>query len=842
MLGACCIVGCALAFAAEPPFGKEFQFFLEDHCFDCHDGGTTKAGLDLESLAFDSSDPQNLAIWTHVHDRVLSGEMPPKKKARPDADELSAFIKAGTDPILRAWSDIYKRSGRTAGRRLNPTEYEYTLRDLLNAQWLELKDMLPPDAEAHGFDNVADAQEISYIQMSCYLDAAQVAIDRAMLLGSKSKPSTVRVKFGGEGRMYGKGEYAGKGSNETRVVGDWLVLLRQPNNAQAPYDISGKRQREAGWYKFRVRCRAVHFQNGELLPPKRGHVGQLNTSAKRVLGSFDIPEDPEGGVVEFTAWLYEGDGLEYSSSTLDDRNPPPLQKFGIDHPYNAEAIAIDYFEIEGPFTTEACDKDAVQAPSYQALFGDLPTKRWTPESGLQHPERLHIPDLTADKNGLDDPFAFPKDNMMVVAEDPEKDARRLLSSFMERAYRRPVEEAELERCLTFATEAIARKACFQDAMRPAFTAALCSPDFLYFRESPGKLDGYALASRLSYFLWRSLPDEALISAAKADELGDKEGLLAQMNRMLADPKADRFIADFTGQWLDLNAIYETSPDQNLYPEYFCDTHLIDSAVAETRATFREMLAEDLPASTVVDSDFLMINERLATLYEIDGIRGSKLRPVKLPPASPRGGIITQASVLKVTANGLTTSPVVRGVWVLDRLLGNHPPPPPPSAGSIDPDTRGTTTVREQLAKHSTAESCATCHVHIDPPGFALENFDVMGSWRDNYRSFEDGEKVERKFALRDVKYKTGLPVNASGKTEEGQDFSDIHDFRKYLLSKEEMVSKNLANRLLTFSTGAGITLADREEISRILNDTKPSGHGLRSMLAEIITSNTFLSK
>ena len=199
-------------------------------------------------------------------------------------------------------------------------------------------------------------------------------------------------------------------------------------------------------------------------------------------------------------------------------------------------------------------------------------------------------------------------------------------------------------------------------------------------------------------------------------------------------------------------------------------------------------------------------------------------------------------MLKVSANGLTTSPVVRGVWILDRILGNHPPPPPPGAGSIDPDTRGATTVREQLAKHSTAESCATCHVHIDPPGFALESFDVMGSWRDRYRSFDEGIPVKMEVAGKQVDFKLGPPVDSSGETAEGDSFRNIHEFRDYLLSKEPEIAGNLVERLLTFATGAGVTFADREEVNRILKATEPSGHGLRSIIKEIITSETFLSK
>ncbi len=834
--------GCAHMSAAEHPFGEKTRFFLEDHCFDCHDGATSKGGLNLEDFDFQSADPENLAILTHVHDRALSGEMPPKKKDRPDPAELSAFVKATADPLLKGWTERYTSEGRTVARRLNPTEYEYTLRDLLHAPWLEIKATLPPDPEKYGFDNVAAAQEISYIQMGRFLEAAEIAVDSAMLLRPQVKPKNERVDWQELGRMYGKGELEGKGSRETRVVGDWLVILRQPNESQSPFHISGKRSREPGWYKFRVRCAGVKFHNGELLPPTKGHVATINTTAKRNLATFDVPPGPQGGVVEFVAWQHENDGLEFFCASLDDRLQPSIKKFPWGHPYTGDGIAVDWFEIEGPYATEDCDPTVTTSPSYARLFGDLPVKRWTPKSGLKPPGQLHIPDLTANAHGVSHPFRLPEKNSMVVSENPEADAARLLREFMESAYRRPVEQAEFQRCLAFAIAAIGEKHCFQDAMRPAYQAALCSPDFLYLQEIPGPLDDHAIASRLSYFLWRSLPDEKLRALADTGRLSDRATYLAEIDRMLADPKTSRFINDFTDQWLDLKAVNDTAPDRYLYPEYYGDVHLTESALAETRETFAKMLRENLPASTVIDSDFAIVNERLAKLYGLAPVKGMEMRPVELPAGSPRGGILTQASVLKVSANGLTSSPVTRGVWVLDRLLGNHPPPPPPSAGGIDPDTRGTTTIREQLAKHSTSESCAVCHVHIDPPGFALESFDVMGGWRDHYRAFDQGEPVKKVVAGKEVVYKTASPVDSSGITAEGQAFAGIHEFRNYLLSKEEKVARNLAERLVTFATGAGITFVDRPEISRVLEATENSEHGLRSMVREILLSDVFLRK
>ena len=742
--------------------------------------------------------------------------------------------------MTRAWSERYARSGRTIARRLNPTEFENTLRELLAAPWLELRAMLPPDPVIHGFDNLAEGQEISYVQLARFLDAAEVAIDSAMMLRPDTPTSNVRLWFGEEGRLRGKGEFAGKGTGDSRLVDEWVVLLRQPNSAQAPWRIDNKRQHEPGWYRFRVRCKAVTYHNGRLLPPERGQVAAINTAAKRVLGSFDVP--PEGGVVEFNGWQHQDDHLEFHCSTLDDRNA------GKDPatPYHANGIAVDYFEIEGPFPDPECrrDPEASRWPpeSYRRLFGDLRTAPWTEDSGVKPPARLHIPDLTANNHGLRDPFMPPPGRMMVVSEDPRQDAERLLRDFLRRAYRRPADESEVRRCLAFALEAIEQKACFQDAMRLAYKAALVSPDFLYFRERPGRLDDHAIASRLAYFLWRSPPDGALIEAADAGRLGTREGLLHAFDRLLDDPKSARFVGDFTGHWLDLHRIHDTAPDRYLYPEHFCDTHAVDSAVAESEATFAAMLREDLPASTVVSADFAMINERLAEIYEIEGVRGKEIRRVPLAEGSPRGGFLTQAGVLKVTANGLTTSPVKRGAWILDRLLGTPPSPPPPDAGSIDPDTRGATTVREQLEAHRRLESCAGCHAKIDPPGFALENFDVMGAWRDRYRSFDLGDPVPFKVANREVRYKLGRPVDASSVTEGGEAFDGIRDFRRILLAQEEQVARNLVERLLTFATGAGITFADRATVEEILRRTGPDRHGLRSILREIVLSETFRSQ
>ena len=701
------------------------------------------------------------------------------------------------------------------------------MRDLLAAPWLEIREILPPEPEAHGFDNVASAQPFSYVQMARFLEAAEVAVDSAMLLRPRVEPTLVRTGFGEVPRFVNRD--------------GWAVMLRQPNSAQAPWRISGRRQKEPGWYRFKVRAKAVRYEDRKAVRAVRNQVASINTAAKRVLHTFDLYPDPSE--VEFTAWMNEGELLEFYCASLSDRQCPRDKdkqegKEAKFFDFAGDGVAVEWIEIEGPCAGP--DGETGPPESYNRLFGDLPTAPWNEDSGFLPPEKLHVPDLTANKRGVREPLQQPPGLMMVVSENPRKDAEQLLRDFMDRAWRGEVPESEVQRCLGFAIEAIERKACFQDAMRAAYKAALSSPDFLFYRENPGKLDNAGLATRLSTFLWRSAAPDPEIFAA---DLQNDAVLIKTLDTMLADPRSARFVRDFCGQWLDLRALFDTSPDRFLFPDYWGDTHLFESARLETEATFAAMIAEDLPAVTAVKADFVMVNERLAELYGIGFVEGVEIQKVDLPPDSVRGGFLTQAAILKVTANGLTTSPVIRGSWVLDRILGQPPAAPPPNVGSIEPDTRGATTVREQLLKHREVESCAACHATIDPPGFALESFDVMGGFRVKYRSTESGEGVEKQFASKLVRFKLGQDVDPGGVAPGGNAFDSYLEFREILaIEYEEQIARNLVEKLLTFATGEGITFADREVVETILEKTKPSGHGLRSIIKEIVLSPTFRSK
>jgi hypothetical protein len=316
----------------------------------------------------------------------------------------------------------------------------------------------------------------------------------------------------------------------------------------------------------------------------------------------------------------------------------------------------------------------------------------------------------------------PPPGVEVVSRKPMVDAERLLRDFIARAYRRPADKTEVKRFLPVVRGAIDKGNSFTDAMLAGYTAVLCSPEFICLREKPGRLDDYALASRLSFFLWNTAPDDELRALAARGMLQNPEVLRAQTERLLNHPKSRQFVDAFLDYWLELRNIIATAPDANLYSDYYLDDLLTESALVETRHFFSELLRKDLPTRNLVASDFAMLNERLADHYNLPKVHGVALRRTPLPKDSVRGGLMTQAAILKVTANGTTTSPVLRGAWIMERVLGRKPPPPPPNLPAIEPDIRGAVTIRQQLEKHRTLETCNSCHANIDPPGFALEKF------------------------------------------------------------------------------------------------------------------------
>jgi hypothetical protein len=525
----------------------------------------------------------------------------------------------------------------------------------------------------------------------------------------------------------------------------------------------------------------------------------------RRLGAFDATIEP--GVAELDVYLLAGETIRPDAARLF-RSRPPNWHNPLAEADGCPGVAFAWMEVEGPLL------DEWPPAGHRVLFGDLPLRK--PAGAAE---------------------------ATVVSTNPKADPERLLRNFMAKAYRGPVADAEVKRFLTVIEGALASGSPFEDAMIAGYTGVLCSPRLICLEETPGRLGDQALASRLSFFLWNTAPDDELRALAAKGELHRPEVLRAQTNRLLNDPRSRQFVDAFLDYWLDLRKITSTAPDGTLYNDYYLDDLLTESAVEETQWFFSELLRGDLPSRNVVASDFAMLNERLADHYGIPGVEGVAIRRVKLPAESMRGGLMTQASILKVTANGTTTSPVIRGAWIMERVLGKPPPPPPATVPAVEPDTRGATTIREQLAKHRTQETCAACHAKMDPAGFALESFDVMGGWRDRYRALGDGapEKGIGKNGQR-FTFHSGPPVDCSGELPDGRRFTDVRELKKLLLSDERQVARNLARQLIVYATGAPVRFGDRAKVEAILDRTATQQFGVRSLVHEIVQSELFLNK
>lgn len=847
------------------------QTFLQSHCVECHDAETRKGGLDLTALPFKLNAATNHARWVVIHDRVASGEMPPAKRERPPAAELGAFTNGLAAELVTAEEKRMAGEGRATRRRLNRYEYENTLRDLLGLPWLQIRDALPEDGEAHRFNKVGDALDVSHVQMARYLAAADSALRQAMLPHAARPTTTVKRYYTRDQRSWTgpmkfsvfntaperatfpvlgfEGQPDVRSGKEPITVGTNNPMLRELEGvgvvASAYEPIEPKwnnfRAPVSGRYKLRFNACSVWVGPGQsnkwFIPDlniiSKGHRDEpITITAEtpprllRHLADFDIT--PEPAVHEIDVQLLAGEMIRPDAGRLFRSRPGagrwqnPLAETN-----GQPGVVFRWMEVEGPLY------DEWPTPGHKLMFGDLPVvenkpaKTESPTENEARPRRF-----------------VPPPGVEVTSKKPMADAGRLLRNFMREAYRRPFNEAaELKRFLPVIRTAMKKGNSFTDAMIAGYTAVLCSPEFLGLAETPGRLDDHALASRLSYFLWNTSPDAELRRCAERGELHRPDGLRAQTDRMLAHPKARQFVEAFLDYWLDLRRMQATAPDAELYSDYYLDDLLTESALEETRAFFAELLRNDLPARNLVASDFAMLNEKLAAHYGLPSVQGVALKRTPLPKDSVRGGLLTQASVLKVTANGTTTSPVLRGAWVMERILGQKPPPPPPSVSAVEPDIRGATTLRQQLEKHRTLESCNVCHVKIDPPGFAMENFDVIGGWRERYRSESGGElakglaKSGQKFA-----FHWALPVDAAGEIPGGAKFRDIREFKQLLLRDEKQIARNLARQLTVYATGAPAGFADRGHIEGILERAASSQYGVRSLIHELVQSDLFRNK
>ena len=815
-------------------FKAKIKPFLDAHCIDCHGPDVKKANLRLDQLQPDFSDAKLMKHWVHVHDKIVAGEMPPKKRERPPQRDLDSVTQWLQKELHAASLDKQQKEGRVVLRRLNCTEYENTLHDLL-AIHVPLKALLPEDNTAAGFDNVSSVLDISAAHLLCYQQAAEKAVLAAI-------PAAPHMPF--SHKVTGK-QLVEKNPIFKEVLDKncWLkddALVLHAREADY-HPLATAMVLQGGRYKVSVSAYAINTQGKPLTMAFRCRpIRERGTPEVRIC--HDVPEN-KATVFETDFDMNRETNVRVAAWGLPERYEffikkvkPPLQD------YKGPGLVIEWIKIEGPL-------GAWPPESYQRLYKDVPLKARSVAKA--EAEKKPIPKIPADRP---ESFWMNYDPLVPASAKPREDAERLIRDFLPRALRRPVSEELQKHYVKMVHDRLDQKYTFADAMAFGYKSILSSTHFLFLQE-PGsaqltdkkdfrttRLDDFAIASRLAYFLWSSLPDRELLRAAEARELTKPANLRVQVERMLHDRKSHRFTENFAGQWLDLRKINETTPDPQLYAEY--EPYLFWSMPQETELFFEEIVRHDRSLLEFIDSDWTFLNERLAGHYGIsgaaggEGILGSKLRKVKLPADSHRGGVMTHASVLKVTADGTRTSPVLRGKWVLERILGKPPSPPPPDIPLFEPDIRGATSIREQLDKHRNTPACASCHIHIDPPGFALENFDAIGGWRDYYRA----TKPTKKGHVKGTRYYRGPDVEIGGITPAGKAFKNIDDYKKILLEDKDQLARNLTQKLLIYATGADIQFADREVVEQIVASLRKSEYGFRALIHEVVQSRVFLQK
>jgi hypothetical protein len=812
-------------------FGREAQPILEDHCYDCHGDGSKKGGVQLDGFKTDS-DVRNRALWFRVMKNVRAGIMPPASEARVSPQEEKALM---TWIKLQAFSldPAHPDPGRITLRRLNRVEYRNTVRELTGVNFDTLKEF-PADDTGQGFDNLADVLTISPMLLERYLDAAQSIIGEVV----PTQPRVVAAQTI-PGRQFASLTPAAPAPDRaaTPAVAPGPAFKRPPPKIEhdsldlsyyTPVTVATSyRAAHAGKYQVGVNLTAVEAY---------------------VDDQFDLNR---------CRLVFKCDGTTLISQEFD-RESDKVFEYSFDQDWKAGDHTLA-FEIQpiGP--------DKAQVRLLRLRLNSVTVR------GPQAPEYWVAPDNYA--------RFFPR-KVPWWGPSRKKYAAQILGGFATRAFRRPVDDNTVGRLVDMAESVAAQPGgTFEAGIAQAMVAVLASPRFVFREEDveplqPGQVnpyvDEYALASRLSYFFWSSMPDEELFRLAAKGQL--RAQLPAQIDRMLADRRASEFVSNFTGQWLEardignvqinalavylrehpsveaekamatfqrVNKIAEekrTAQEKQDYknartaffalfraPKAQLNDPLRDAMRRETEMDFAYVIREDRSLLELIDCNYTFLNEVLAKHYGVPGVTGTEMRKVMLPPDSPRGGVLTQGTVLAVTSNPTRTSPVKRGVFILDAILGTRPPPPPPNIPALEdaasPEKLRTMTLRENLALHASNKTCAACHSRMDPLGLALENFNAMGMWR-------DGE--------------LNRSIEPAGKLITGEKFANIRELKHILATtRRRDFYYCITEKLMTYALGRTLDYYDVDTVDRLVAQLEESGGRPSVLIRGIVNSAAF---
>jgi hypothetical protein len=738
---------------------------VQQYCIGCHDDQLKKGGLDLESIS-QKDIPEHSAQWEHVIRKFRSRQMPPIGKERPP-DKTYDEVVASLESTLDHAAAKNPNPGRTETfRRLNRTEYQNAIRDLL-ALDIDGAALLPKDDVSQGFDNVSVAN-LSPTLLNRYVAAAQ-KISQMAIGAPRRTPGgdTFRVRPDITQEEHVEGLPLGTRGGALLPYtfprdGEYEVQVRLTRDRNE--EVEGLREP----HELEVLLDRNCVKSFTVEPPKNKDYEKVDAHLK---ARMSVTAGPHQLGVTFR---------KEPSSLVETRRQPYQAHYNM-HRHPRLTPAIYQVSINGPYES----KSPGDTPSRGRIFVTLPAN----------------------------------------AGEEDACAERILSNLIHRAYRRPVTSADLEKPMAFYRKAKAEDS-FEAGIEAALSAVLVSPEFLFrIEQDPSgaasnsnyRISDLALASRLSFFLWSSIPDDELLAVAERGDLHKPRILEKQTRRMLADPRAENLVRNFAEQWLHLRNLESITPDLRLFPDF--DDNLRQAFRRETDLHFETVLREDRSVLELLKADYTFLNERLAKHYGVPNIYGSRFRRVALDKDSERGGLLRQGSVLTVTSYATRTSPVIRGKWVLENLVGAPPPPPLPDVPALKENTvSANLSVRARLAEHRVNAACASCHNLMDPIGFSLENFDAIGRWR----TMEDG-----------------LPIDATGGFPDGSKFASVSGLEDALLQRPDLFVSTLTEKLLTFALGRGIETYDGPAIRKIVHDAHANNYRFSAIILGIVNSTPF---
>ena len=801
----------------EATFQTAVQPFLATYCTKCHGSKQQKGDRRFDELPATLQDDNTLVDFQDILDQLNLGEMPPKEARQPTDDQRRSVTAWITQTITSYHRDRQPTGHETVLRRLNSREYRNTIRDLLHLDMTMYDPTItfPRDQTVEHLDNIGDTLVTSGHLLARYLDAAEQSIQKAMT--PLTKPEVRTWTFRDDFRQQPEiDQVHGKTNGFSHMTLYDVIGADKHEGAYGPILAFKEGVPQDGIYEIRLHAEAVnrlHPYDPKFLGTDPDEPLRLGIVAGNYLaGPLHKPQAIEPLLAEIEL---ADEKKWYTIRVPLDAGFTPRFTFrnGLMDARNLWSQLLKKYKDQFPARTRS---GIVEARFNAIKFGKLP--------------QIHIHEVEISGPYYDDwPTASQREllgddwaSVQQAEELSEELMRTHLTAFVSRAYRRPVAKDELDRIMDVISRQQNSGKSDLETYADGLKMVLCSPNFLYLDEgktADGALSSYALASRLSYFLWASLPDRELLDLAASEKLQDTNELAAQVERMLADHRSDAFVNGFLDSWLTLRDLGSTPPDRSKFRDFY--HYDLDSAMRqETRLFTRHLLTNNLSIANFLDSDFTFVNKPLARLYDCAVPQGHGFELTQLSNVR-RGGLLGQASILTVTANGIDTSPVVRGVWLLENILGTPPSPPPPDVEPIDPDIRGAKTIRDQLKQHRDVASCNDCHRKIDPLGFALENFDPIGNWRNTY-----GRNTE---------------IDAAGELPNGKSFDDVEGLKAILVEQKDQFAKALTQKLLAYATGRHITPDDRPHIDTILANSQVAGDGFRDLIKLVVQSDPFRS-